>query len=245
VTTDDTFPEEVGQIQRFEYTEWPRGPARFANGYVEMDRDRAELYVLIPSIDTPTLPFDLANISSDSDAVAFTERYGLLRHGPGAPTSREKLSDFIAAAERMSKLVRLYWLVGESVAGDSEAFALLRKAVGPAIADDELCAQTSMYSARLLSEGLRGAHIGVADAHEFSEATTPGSLVWLVNVRNLEQFAYYQFANLATTRTPIRPCAECGKMFVVEDARRRFCSTRCASRQRQRRGRGSLIEDES
>jgi hypothetical protein len=66
-------------------------------------------------------------------------------------------------------------------------------------------------------------------------ASAAGKLRIGILPESLLGFCYLSIADAAASKEPLEACEECQLPFVVDDARQRFCSEKCASRARFRR----------
>lgn len=221
---------------------WLRGPAALDDGWVVLDLERAREYQ--PS--EAGLPYDLAAVSAPADVIAFVQRHGLLRHGPGADEHRERLRDFEEQALGLRYILRVYQELrrglsedrGESVEGLRALRGELRPALSdffeaPASSDEELLAQASVTIAQGISQGLEGVEESVGAA--VVGGGSPGLFGFAPRPPDLVGYAYHQLAMAVVSRAAMRTCAECGRFFPVKDRRQRFCTPTCASRARYRR----------
>jgi hypothetical protein len=226
---------------------WVRGFGRVAAGWVELDTRRpVEEYV---PISEPDLVFDLADIRRPQDAVRFVRRYGLLWHGPGADTFRERFSEWEETAQTLRGILWYAATLRDALSGAPVAQEELRRRAAdltdlfqaPAASLDELYAQVSVVIARAVSEGLQGVEEGLEAAVEWETAPgsgiagPPGQFVFSAHAPHLVGYAYHQLALLLVQRVPLGTCEGCGRFFRVEHGRQRYCSPRCAGRVRWRR----------
>lgn len=220
--------------------QWLRGVASRDGDWITLDPGRAETYHPLEQAD---LLFDLAAIHRPEDAVAFVGRYGLLRHGPGSDTFREHIKKWEDAALRLRFILRLHRTIQGAIGGDRDSLIELREVWQPGIAanfqapaasDDELLAQASKAVAWAVSDGLEGVQQRVSAAVEWGNGPA-GAYLFSVSPPNLLGYAYHQLALALVSRVPMAPCADCGRFFVVDDPRKRYCSSTCSARTRQRR----------
>ena len=183
--------------------------------------------------------------------VAFVRGYGLLHHGPGSSEPRERLSAFFSTAHTLASLLGLYRLIRAGVAGDKEALRTLWEVAYPWLApalepapetDEELMIGVSQAVAGLVSEGLAGVELRVDSDVEWGvgpngETGRPDGFRLAPQISDLVGLAYYALALRINERIPLAECGECERFFIVDDPRRRFCSTTCANRSRRRRWR--------
>jgi hypothetical protein len=235
-------------VLRTHQPDWWRGPARAEGEWISLDASRAEVFQPLSESD---LLFDLANVRRPDDAVAFVRRYGLLHLGPGSSEPRERFSAFLSTAYTLTRLLGLHQLIRGGVAGDKEALRTLWEVVYPWLApalepqpetDEELLIGASQALAALLSDGLAGVELRMNSDVEWrvgpdGETGRPDGFRLAPQIGDLVGLAYYELALHITERMPMAACGECERFFIVDDPRRRFCSTTCANRSRRRRWR--------
>ena len=77
------------------------------------------------------------------------------------------------------------------------------------------------------------------DGQRRSETTPrlhPVRWSWVVlDPNTLLGFCYMTIAHAIASREPLATCDECQRVFVVDDARQKFCNPKCAGRARFRR----------
>ena len=233
---------------RIHQPDWWRGPARIEGEWVSLDASRAEVF---QPLSEAGLLFDLANLRRPDDVVAFVRGYGLLRLGPGSCDPRERLSAFFSTAHTLASLLGLCRLIRTGLAGDREAHRALWEVVYPWLSpalepqpktDEELMIGASQALAALISDGLAGVELRMNSDVEWrvgpgGETGRPDGFRLAPQISDLVGLAYYELALLITERVPMAACGECERFFIVDDPRRRFCSTTCANRSRRRRWR--------
>ena len=226
--------------------EWLRGPAVYADGWLTLDRDRAESYQPMSEND---LVFDLANIRSPDDAVAFIRRRGLLWRGDPEGELRERFVEWEEVSRTLYGLLMLVNTLRQAEEGDQEALADLRGRWEPVIApafeapakdDAELLIQAGVFVAWMVSDGLDGAEQRLECAATWGSGTDggpgrPSHFGLSIQAQHLVHYAYHELALLLSDRAPLRECSACGRIFEVEDPRQRYCSRSCSGRARQRK----------
>jgi hypothetical protein len=228
--------------------QWLRGPANLNDGWVELDRQRAHPYTPMEEVD---LMYDLAAIRRPPDALAFVQRYGLLRHGPGADKLRESFAEIETAALTLDTTIAWYLRIARVVRGDTEdannairemwrlAPKLGEHFDGTAKSDDELIDQATQLVAYWTNQGLIGVESKVTPSAHYTDPRgnrgEAGGFSMSAHATTLLGLAYHQLALTITMRIPLRECVECGRYFEIKDRRQRFCSPTCGSRARQRR----------
>lgn len=228
--------------------EWLRGPARYgrATDEISLDREKAELY--FPS-DEAGILFELAEIKAPADAVSFTQRYGLLTKGPAGENLHESFTEIRDEAELLALFLRLYELLERAHRGDPDAvrelqavwYKRLRQSAEkmgvsslPPADDQALIAYCRAFLTWMTNEGMRGTELVVFTEDDgWSLSGWPADLL---------SHAYQELAFLIVKREPARVCEECGRVFVVEHGRQRFCSPSCSGRARNRRWREARKE---
>jgi hypothetical protein len=226
---------------------WVRGPAWLDGDDVVLDLPRGTLYAPLAE---PGLGLDLTKVKTPDDAVAFAQRYGLLsvrassedglalamtlREALSAPVPiRESAQSFIQTAAHLRGLVAIARDVRKGAEGDDKAIHRLRQtAKGDSrailIGAADICAQA-------FTAALRDTWPMVYDRAAMGENVPPGRLRIGVFATTLKEACYLTIAAGLAEHEPIDVCAECSAAFVVEDARQRYCTPRCASRARFKR----------
>lgn len=239
-TEDSRSGLELGRVTP---QEWLRGPARIDGEWVVLDRNRARTYSPIEEAD---LMYDLAAVRRPPDALAFVQRYGLLRHGPEQDDHRERYQELEKEALRLSNVLRLHTIIALAVGNDrEEANDAIRElwSIEPdlrpifearAANDDELIDQATHIVAVMTNEGLAGVDFKVEPSINY-EGGKRGDFSLCAWSPTLLGSIYHQLALSIVNRVPLRACVECRRYFPVKDKRQQFCSPTCSSRARQRR----------
>ena len=196
---------------------------------------------------------DLARVQTPDQAVAFVQRYGPLRSWPDSLSSsrftetiratttlkktveiREPLQDVLQAAQQLKDFA--YARIDAKKASEGDVAARERitryaKACcgwgSPAISISSE-AWVSEWLASELSDHLRGARTHV-------ESVAPGQFQLRLLSDTLLGFCWANIAQVFAAKEPLGICAECARVFVVEDGRQKFCEPKCATRARFRR----------
>jgi len=240
--------ERPGRELRVAAMEWLRGPAKLDGDWIELDRERSRTYA---PIETTDLMYDLAAVRRPSDALAFVQRYGLLRNGPGAERLREPVADIEEEAHTLSTTLGLYVLIRRAVGDDAQesndamrqlwdnADKLAEGFDNRAASGDELIDQATQLVTYWINQGLIGVDFTVTPSAHSVHPTLGrgrvGDFSLSAHSPTLLGSAYHQLALTIVNAHLLRACAECGKYFAVADKRQRFCSQTCGSRARQRR----------
>lgn len=224
-------------------------PARLEDGWVVLDENSCGGYEPMDR----DLPYDLADIRRPADALGFTRRYGLLRHGPGQDLA-ERFAEWEQTAREIAALLRLYdrlrraYGMSEPVLRDLWEWA--DRSIYPALritfpaferstTDGDLMRDTSVLVATLLTEGM-----GDTDIRVLSDAGLvdpqgrrghPLMIGFAPKCTNLVELAYYTLASDIAARTQLAECPSCARLFRVRHGRQRYCTPRCAGRARARR----------
>jgi hypothetical protein len=230
------------------YPHWARGPARLVGDEVILDEDRAERYYMYEPTD---LLFDLADLGADPNSrdprevVSFVRRYGLLWHGAehlGSGECREPLSEWWAEARALALTGDLYMRLKDSLqTGSAEPLRTIpvdfTSVFGTQAPDDQgFMDQASVFLAEAISMKLEGCNLGVASSVQL-DVQPRGSGIFLLsqNPPNLVSAAYAQLAMAMVNRAPIEECPGCGRMFIRESGKQKYCTKSCASTSRWRR----------
>lgn len=210
---------------------WRRGPASLDGEWVVLDVERSRPYY---PAKTPELVYDLGAVRKPPDALAFVQRYGLLRTAADTGEPRERWSDIEDDAGTLAGVLRTVTLIRSATDGDSDALRRLRGLAERDTGlprprnDEELIKQATQLVVLLIDGGLTGvdyALAGFAGGH-FAFTAQPPHLLGM---------AYHQLARAIVARVPLRECDECGRYFEVSNRGKRFCSKTCGGRARQRR----------
>lgn len=241
--------QRSGRAVRAEPPPWLRGPARYADGWIELDSGRAEEYHPMEEVD---LLYDLAAIQRPDEAVAFARRYGLLRHGRDGCEHREQFGKWQDVATVLTGLLVATRTLREAIEGDPDARADLWSRFEPITgkhfgarvtpgSDGELFDQVSKWVAWGVNEGLEGVEVQLRAASDLLPASggsapgPPGLFLFSPRPKDLVGYAYHQLALALANRVPMHECPACRRFFVVADRRQNYCSPTCAGRVRYRR----------
>jgi hypothetical protein len=241
-----------------QYPVWARGPARVVGdkleGEVILDEQRAEYYPIFGNSSGDDLPFDLAGLSApgldkldDRDVVAFVKRHGLLRHAAddvGSGECREPLMDYWVESRIIAVVMNLYNSLHD--AANTGACSALRQWVGEAIEigfdaepeadDDELMEQASVYLAELISEQLGGSNLVLTSTTQLEvEPKSPHRFLMTYKYPNLLAAAYGALAIAFANRILLAECPGCGRLFLPQSGKQKYCKPSCASTSRWRR----------
>ena len=244
---------QLGLAQWRQYPFWARGPARIVgdpvDGEIVLDEGRAEPYYM----DKKDLSFEFARLAFDlngldtRDVVAFVRRYGLLWHGAkdlDTGECRESLMEFWYESRVLAVLMQLYADLREALRSSStdklrttmqEVLKIFEAA--PLEEDDQtLMDQASVYLAEFVTMKLEGCSFGLTSSIQL-DGKPRGPDVFLVTHRppNLLAAAYVHFAQTIASRAPMEECPGCGRMFVQESGKQKYCTPSCASTSRWRR----------
>jgi len=241
-----------GFLQSADPPMWLRGPARIEGEWLVLDRASAESYL---PLTTPkqVMLFALAACKTRRQMVDFASRFGLLTHGPSAPELREAVAEFETAAKELDVWLRLTNALRGAMKGDKRQAELLRLMMNhfsnifqaPPASDEELQMQMSKLIAWSVSHQLRDTTMRIDAACDYDVPNNqPGVFMFNAHPPNLLGWIYHELAQVLVMRSsPMAMCAdpECGRMFVPEDARQRFCQPSCANRARFRRWKTSKV----
>ena len=226
-----------------EAPKWIRGPAIVDSDWIVVDRKRAEPYSPL-SLRPRQLMYSLAGVRTRDDVVAFVGRFGLLKQGPSSEQLRESIAEFEEETHLLHSILRLGNALRGAVRGDPDQLTVIRAMThvvapmfqAPPADDKEMLMQTSKAISWLVSSRLDGTTIRIETTCDYDlPVSAPDVFALNVNPPNLLGWAYYDLAQVLTHREPMSTCPTCGRMFVPEDGRQRFCQPACASRARFRR----------
>ena len=244
--------------------EWLRGPAWVEGDAIAMDCRRAEPYqpladpkvgLALARVRTPP---DAVAFASRFGLLRSTKVPvpGLSRKLP--LTMREPFSDFAQAADDLRRIIKTASDVRRAVGGDADALHRLRERFhrfdddGLFYVPNATDVPESFWHARTVDDrtillragnnaawGLRDALIHtkpyIYDRAYEGESVSPGLFRIGILPETLREVCYLQVAFALAEKEPLEICPECERAFVVDDARQRFCSPKCASRARFRR----------
>jgi hypothetical protein len=219
-----------------------------------MDCPRAEMYeplrVLQPLLSA------LTAIHAPTDVVSFVQQFGLL-HGPAPDsrdlpvTARDGLTWYTTTAREIREIVQLHRQVTRATQGDTDARTFLRhwatetfpqmddgSTFTPASESQNLPAMAltaSRWIAGTLTNNLFKAKPLIYDRAAIGEAVKPGLLRIGIAPQSLMDVCYLAIALALAEKEPLALCPECQRVFVVEDARQKFCTPACGGRARLRR----------
>jgi hypothetical protein len=232
-----------------QYPSWARGPARIEGDEIILDEGRAEEYYLFEPTD---LMFDLAALAADPanpdsrGALAFVRRYGLLWHGKealGSRECREPLSDWWEESYALAVTADLYVRLKESArSGSAESlragpvdYAAFED-MGLTEEDDDLIEFSSLFLAETITMRLEGCDLGISSSLGLDvQPREPLTFLLTQNPPDLLTAAYAQLAMAMVNRAPMQECLGCGKTFIPESGKQKYCTKSCASTTRWRR----------
>jgi len=238
-----------GVANWYQYPRWVRGPAKIVRDEIVLDEGRAQPYFLY---DPRGLMFDFAELAADLNnldaqrAVAFARRYGLLWHGAdelGTGRCREPLRDWWIQSHVFALTADLYVRLKEAAKTGSadelrtSPLDFMEAIEGGDPEDDGFCIEAaSLYLAEAISFNLKGTQLGVSSSLGL-DVKRRGSLTFLLtqNPPNLVAAAYVQLAMAMVNRAPMKECQGCGRMFIPESGKQKYCTKSCASTSRWRR----------
>jgi hypothetical protein len=232
---------------------WRKGPTRLEGDVLVLDAPRGEDY---DPLTKPNIGLELVRVTDAEAAVRFATEFGLLRRGYVEKDvliipQRESLSSFLDAARTLNRYMTTILDVRDGEQGDREALARLRREFvgGPvrerrkprewhppsehvaADTDDRtLLLHASEWATWQISIGLKEARIFVFDRGVRGENVPPGNLRVGVLPTTLLDVCYMQIATTLADREPVEVCRECRRVFLMDDARQKFCTPKCASR---------------
>ena len=232
-----------------QYPFWARGAARIEDHEIVLDEERAQTYYLFESTD---LLFDLADLAADSanpdprNALTFARRYGLLWHGNkdlGSEKCRESLEEWWEEADTLAATTDLYVRLKYSVRSGSAEPLLTGPVDYAAFEDDSITKNneslmefTSQLLAEMISRRLEGCGIGITSSLGLDvKPREPLSFLLTQHPTDLVSAAYIQLAQAMANRAPVEVCPGCGKMFMPESGKQKYCTKSCASTSRWRR----------
>jgi hypothetical protein len=240
---------EFGMEGWRQYPFWARGPAQIEDGEIALDEERAQTYYLFESTD---LLFDLADLVSDPanpdprNAITFVRRHGLLWHGEkdlGSGKCRESLEEWWDEACTLAATTDLYVRLKDSVRSGSAEPLLTGPIDYAAFEDDSITKNTeslieftSLFLAEMISTRLEGCSLGITSSMSIDvKSREPLSFLLMQNPTDLVSGAYIQLAQAMANRVPVEVCPGCGKMFMPESGKQKYCTTSCANTSRWRR----------
>jgi hypothetical protein len=227
---------------------WAKGPARIENGEIALDEERAEVYKFKTPEDSERMAFDLAALSrqgsTESDAVGFAGRYGLLWHGAddlGSGECREPLQEWWIEAGRLNFVGALYQAIVDSKRDGSEkpVQSLLRRsaAIGfPSLRSESegyvqsYIAGASVILQDIVNDGLYAGPNEILPSRTGKRrcwwglaAVGPGEFRLAQYPPDLLSRAYSAFAAVIANNVATRSCKVCGKLFRPKTRRSVAC----------------------
>ena len=100
--------------------------------------------------------------------------------------------------------------------------------------DRSVLIEASQFAAEVLNHGLREGRPLVYDRAHQGEAVPPGQLRIGILPDTLLEVCYLMVALMLSDKEPVARC-KCGRVFVAQDARQKFCTPACASKARFQR----------
>ncbi len=235
---------------------WLRGPARIRDGHIELDPTQISVY--IPHKEGVLgLPFALAGVRAEADAVAFAERFGLLRTSPDATVYRERFSEWKIATTSLRDALGLYSAVRAARAGDEPALERITTILIARewAASAELRAQLDAHPgplakaditiAAILTSAIRDVRhtvepavlVEYPDENGAIRTGEPGHFFYSPTCATLAQLAFQVAAVTVSMQVAVRTCPlpECGRSFVPSHGRQIYCCTGHTNVAKQRR----------
>ena len=102
--------------------------------------------------------------------------------------------------------------------------------------DDDLIEFSSLLLAETISWRLKGCDLGISSSLGLDvQPREPLTFLLTQNPPDLLTAAYAQLAMAMVNRAPMQECLGCGKMFIPESGKQKYCTPSCASTNRWRR----------
>lgn len=206
-----------------------------------MDCQRGTSY---EPLSEPRVGLELTHVKTPTDVVAFATRFGLLgstrdmtgilRPEDLIAQAREPVATFLAAAADLRWIVKTAIDVRRGTQGDASAIARLREDFRRTD-DRSVLLGASTWVAWGLSNGVIDARPHIYDRAQMGEPVAPGLLRVGILPETLVETCYLTIALLLADKEPLERCSECQRLFIVEDARQKFCTPVCANRARFKR----------
>lgn len=233
-----------GSLLRPLARQWVRGPATRDRDQIVIDARRAERYDPLALKD---VGIALARVRTPDEAVTFAEAFGLLTvprallEGEPIPsTLQEPFVNFERAAEDLRRILRTTVDVRKAVKGDREALERIRQDFDTREEskrdDRSILIAANDWAALGLMGGMPGVRPYVYEPAQLfpDRRTDPGQIRIGLLAETLRDHCHVSVAQVLASE-PLKTCEECGRVFIVEDGRQRFCEPTCASRARFRR----------
>jgi hypothetical protein len=250
--------ESFSEAQWTQFPEWPRGPARIEGEDVVLLEDRAQFYYIHEPDD---LLSDLAGLWSEKmprtrlerAVLSFVRRHGLLWHGRedvGRGECRESLREWLEASWNIREIAIFHQRLMKAVEANSTApLKTLETAAdwekcftNPPRNERDYLAQASTYLTELVNQGMRGSERRIAAACAFTVSEQdstpldePGVFFFEDRPPTLEAAAYTHFAHLIVACVELLECSGCGRPFLPQSGKQKYCTESCASTSRWRR----------
>jgi hypothetical protein len=238
-----------------------RGLGTVSDGWILLAGDAVEEYEFRP--DPDFLPA-VAAIDTPERALRFVEQYGLLFAAPelededvpewmvagSAYRLTESVDDYLGLASKLREVRRIYALSQRVAYGDRFSIPMLRSTIRRLGSEydyvdlsvpveivmrsrktDDLLFLANTLVAATVTPAL--AVSGAAFLVGVDEATSAFAL--FPASPTLAGHAWLQVAAEVVQQVELESCEACGVLYVVKDPRQRFCTPRCANRERSRR----------
>ncbi len=242
---------------------WLRGPARYEEGWIILERADAEVHDLA-SLGMAAL-FDLVNVSAPDQALRYARDYGLLRHADERSELRELFEQWRTDVRQLQWAVGGYLALHQAAAGVPGWMERVREVAKLSgendvdVGDDELLLRLADTIAHLTTVGLEATPVNVGVLSHinrqelsvrrprkrtvttdvglpevFRDARRGPTFAYVPRPPHLLAFVYHMFSRLINDSAPLGQCGRCGRYFERVDARQRYCSRTCSQNQRWR-----------
>jgi hypothetical protein len=171
----------------------------------------------------------------------------LLWHGADALDTcecRESIVEWWIESWTIRLLLEVYLGLKDSISEGSasplrsvyERFPAVAK-LAPLDADDEqLMDETSANLAEVITGKLEGCQLGLTSSvYVDTKVRGPGIFFLLQRPPNILSAIYVHLSQFIADRAPLEECPGCGRVFIPESGKQKYCTKGCASTSRWRR----------
>jgi hypothetical protein len=141
-------------------------------------------------------------------------------------------------------LLEVYMGLKDSIREDSasrlrsvyERFPEVSKLAPLDAEDEQLMDETSANLAEVITLMFEGCQLGLTSSvYLDTEVRGPGIFFVLQRPPNLLSAIYVYLAQFMANRAPLKECSGCGRMFIPESGKQKYCIKSCSSTSRWRR----------
>ena len=193
----------------------------------------------------PRIGLELMKVRTPEDALTFSMRFGLLRgtdgHGGVTGHVRQPAKDFVRAGRRLYVAARMIQDIRKAERQVRNNKLLIARIASqlPGHPDTsntrELLNGASGWAAWEITDGFGDSSPFFFSRVQQGEDAPAGEFRFAVTVQDLLAACHLSVALALAERERMLVCEECESLFEVRDARQKFCTEKCAARNRFRR----------